>query len=315
MKIGIASDVHLEFGPLVIENPGDVDVLVLSGDICTAKDLSYEASMYGDTRSHTTSQRYQDFFKQVSKDFKHVVYVLGNHEHYNFDFKYTASHIKSQLAHHENIYVLDREVKVIDDITFVGGTMWTNMNNEDPLTLFHIKQMMNDFRCVTNSNRMVSRKVPVYKENPDFGKDPQAKKYLQDANGYHIEDGYKFTETPSSFCPEDAVVEFKKFIEYLQVVTAFLGEDPKKYVVCTHHTPSHQSCHPRYQGDKLMNGGYHSDLTELIADKPNIKLWTHGHTHEDYDYMIGETRVVCNPRGYINYESRANTWKLKVVEV
>ena len=64
-----------------------------------------------------------------------------------------------------------------------------------------------------------------------------------------------------------------------------------------------------------MNGGYHSDLSEFILDNPQIKLWTHGHTHEDFDYMIGSTRVVCNPRGYINYESRANNWKLKVMEV
>jgi hypothetical protein len=64
-----------------------------------------------------------------------------------------------------------------------------------------------------------------------------------------------------------------------------------------------------------MNGGYHSDLSEFILDRPGIKLWTHGHTHEDFDYMIGECRVVCNPRGYIKYEPRADKFTLKVVEV
>jgi hypothetical protein len=64
-----------------------------------------------------------------------------------------------------------------------------------------------------------------------------------------------------------------------------------------------------------MNGGYHSDLSEFILDRPAIKLWTHGHTHEEFDYMIGDTRVVCNPRGYIGYEELANNFKLKVVEV
>ena len=29
-------------------------------------------------------------------------------------------------------------------------------------------------------------------------------------------------------------------------------------------------------------------------------LWLHGHTHESFDYNIKNTRVVCNPRGYIN---------------
>jgi hypothetical protein len=35
-----------------------------------------------------------------------------------------------------------------------------------------------------------------------------------------------------------------------------------------------------------------------MLDRPQIKLWTHGHTHHPFDYVIGECRVVCNPRGY-----------------
>jgi hypothetical protein len=50
-------------------------------------------------------------------------------------------------------------------------------------------------------------------------------------------------------------------------------------------------------------------------DHPQIKLWTHGHTHEDFDYMVGSTRIVCNPRGYDAYEERADRFKLKFVEV
>ena len=91
----------------------------------------------------------------------------------------------------------------------------------------------------------------------------------------------------------------------------------KKCVVVTHHTPSFQSMHPMYANDGLMNGGYHSELSEYILDRPQIKLWTHGHTHNSFDYTIGDTRVVCNPRGY-----ESNSWKEqtgwdpeKVVEV
>jgi hypothetical protein len=64
-----------------------------------------------------------------------------------------------------------------------------------------------------------------------------------------------------------------------------------------------------------MNGAYSSDLSELMLDNRNIKVWTHGHTHEDFDYMIGSCRVVCNPRGYDGYENRADNFKLKYVEV
>lgn len=306
MKVAVASDLHLEFGPLELQNDENADVLVLAGDICVARDLK-QRDVYG-VMEGTRSSRLHDFFQGASEKFKHVVYVAGNHEHYDGDFATTYTKLKANLAYLSNVYVLDKEVKVIDDVTFIGGTMWTDMNNRDPLTMFHIKSMMNDFKGVENSNRVLTRKVPVYKK----GEDGQ---YLRDEKGFYIQDGMKHKESPALFSPEDAVEEFEKFTQYLQVVTAFLGKDPKKYVVVTHHTPSYQSVADYYKADQLMNGGYHSKLDEFIMDKPNIKLWVHGHTHEDFDYMIGETRVVCNPRGYIKYEARAANFKLKVVEV
>ena len=75
-------------------------------------------------------------------------------------------------------------------------------------------------------------------------------------------------------------------------------------VVVTHHSPSKQSTHPRYARDVIMNGAYSSDLSEFILDHENILFWTHGHMHDPSDYMIGQCRVICNPRGYYGYESQ-----------
>ena len=79
----------------------------------------------------------------------------------------------------------------------------------------------------------------------------------------------------------------------------------KKVVVVTHHSPSKSSTHPRYKHDTIMNGAYSSDLNDFILDNPQIKYWTHGHTHEPFRYMIGQCEVICNPRGYKYYEQRA----------
>ena len=76
-------------------------------------------------------------------------------------------------------------------------------------------------------------------------------------------------------------------------------------VVVTHHSPSKASTKPKYQHDKIMNGAYSSDLDQFILNYPQIKVWTHGHTHDLFDYMIGSTRIICNPRGYKYYEERA----------
>jgi predicted phosphodiesterase len=311
LKIAVASDVHLEFGQVVLENKENAEVLILSGDICVAYDIR-QRDQYEIMGGRERSNRFHSFFQNCCEQFAHVIYVVGNHEHYEGDFAKTIPHLKEMLGYLPNLYILDREIKKFGDITFVCGTMWTDMNKGDALTLFHMKSMMNDFRCVTNSNNMVSRKVPLYKENPNYTEDGlNGGKYEQDENGYHIQIGHKFKQEPSKFTPEDAMEEFHKFIGYTKSVLP----DLDKVVMVTHHTPSHTSCHPRYKTDKLMNGGYHSDLSEFILDNPKIKLWTHGHTHEDFDYMIGTTRVVCNPRGYINYEDRAETWDLKYFDV
>jgi hypothetical protein len=203
---------------------------------------------------------------------------------------------------------LDKEVFKLDDVTFIGGTLWTDMNKEDPLTLYQIKSMMNDFRCVDNSHRFVNFKARVLIDKPVGMTDDEFMKMPE-----HGRTKQEFKTRVARFSPEDAVEDHKEMMGFIQTIIE--GKDNEKFVVCGHHAPSRLSTHPRYQNDTLMNGGYSSSLDEYILDHPQIKLWTHGHTHEDFDYMIGSTRIVCNPRGYDGYEERADHFKLKVVEV
>ena len=72
----------------------------------------------------------------------------------------------------------------------------------------------------------------------------------------------------------------------------------KKVVVITHHLPSFRSIDSRYKSSGI-NSAYATNLDELVAKK-NVKLWIHGHTHMNQDYTLGDTRVLCNPRGYVD---------------
>jgi predicted phosphodiesterase len=288
MKLAVCSDLHLEFAPVTLKNPGDVKVLILSGDILVERDLDeYNLAQIESGFARHKSTMYHTFFEECCNEFEYVLYVAGNHEHYHGDFAYTLKELKKKLGHLKNLYILDKECINIDGTMFVGGTLWTDMNKRDPLTLHAISSMMNDFRCVQNSNREVS-----FKTYDDVG-------------------NAQFKNRAARFSPEDAADENEKCFDYIK----FTVSNNDKVVVIGHHTPSHQSCHPRYKDDQLMNGGYHNSYEEYIMDHPQIKLWTHGHTHERYDYMIGETRVVCNPRGYKGYEAIADNFELKVVEV
>jgi Icc-related predicted phosphoesterase len=85
----------------------------------------------------------------------------------------------------------------------------------------------------------------------------------------------------------------------------FLQENVKEGdIVVTHMAPSFLSVHEKYKNDMNINGSYASDLSELILDtKP--ELWFHGHMHDSFDYTIGNTRILCNPRGYVGEELNA----------
>jgi hypothetical protein len=117
----------------------------------------------------------------------------------------------------------------------------------------------------------------------------------------------------SKLRPAHSVYRHQHTLSYFKTVLADRKEE--KCVIVGHHSPSYMSIHEMYKNEYLMNGGYHSDLSEFILDHPQVKLWTHGHTHMPFDYVIGETRIVCNPRGYGGWDESANNFQLKYLEV
>lgn len=70
-------------------------------------------------------------------------------------------------------------------------------------------------------------------------------------------------------------------------------------VVMTHHAPSVRSVHSRFASGphEALNRAYYSDRDDLVAES-GAELWVHGHVHNNFDYSIEETRVICNPHGY-----------------
>jgi hypothetical protein len=278
--------VHLEFGDLDIVNTDSAEVLILGGDICVAADLDMRDRRQTELGcARYRSERFHEFFERCAANFPHVIYILGNHEYYHGDFATELDQLRRKLAHLNNLYILEREVRVIGDVTFIGGTLWSDMNNQDALTLYHMRTMMNDFRVIRNSTTPVN---------------------------FRTQEG-EFRTRVGKFMPEDAVAEHVKMKQYIQSVVQ--GNHDRKYVVVGHHAPSRQSTHEMYAHDTIMNGGFSSDMDEFIQDHPQIRLWTHGHTHHEFDYMIGQTRVVCNPRGYIGHEQQATQWQLKTVDI
>ncbi|ATX79533.1 3',5'-cyclic AMP phosphodiesterase CpdA [Mariprofundus aestuarium] len=97
---------------------------------------------------------------------------------------------------------------------------------------------------------------------------------------------------PIHFSVEQQQMRFDRNLKWLctELSKPFQG----KTVVVTHHAPSLKSLHPQYVGNP-WNPCFMSNLQSLM---PGVNLWVHGHTHSSFDYQLGSTRVICNPRGY-----------------
>jgi DNA repair exonuclease SbcCD nuclease subunit len=282
MKIALCSDLHLEFEDVDLKNTDGAEVLILSGDIMVAEDLhnhpEMDYGMYSNVniadlgRRQKVALRFREFLKRCSKEFPHVVYVAGNHEFYHGRWKESLTHLRTECAKYPNVYFLECDVKVINEVSFIGATLWTDCNRNDRLTILTLNGMMNDYRVIRNDEHNYSR-----------------------------------------LHPDSTIQRHHQTMGYLKQVLPDMKD--KKVVFVGHHGPSAKSTHPKYQYETHMNGGYRSDLDEFIMDHPQIVLWTHGHMHDPFDYMIGTTRVVCNPRGYSGHDEQADNFQLKYLDI
>jgi len=164
MKVKVASDLHLEFLNSFEEIPnlGTADILVLAGDIFPAKYLKTNGKL---------KDIYLRFVDKCSKDFSHILYVLGNHCYYGYNYEGSKRKIKEHLPH--NFQILDNDTVKIGDWNFIGFTLWTDFRNENALEMMEAAQVMNDYKVI--------RITPKYRKlNPtdtlNFHKD--SKKYL-----------------------------------------------------------------------------------------------------------------------------------------
>lgn len=155
MKLRIISDIHEEIWSCnrswprntIPELEDDKDTtLILAGDIASGVDAASYAESY-------------------ARRFKHVIFVLGNHEYYGNNLDTLSTEIRDHLKilGHENVYFLNDDTVVIDGVRFVGGTLWTNYNEGCPLAMFDARSFMYDFRAISqNSGKRITPDQFIY---------------------------------------------------------------------------------------------------------------------------------------------------------
>ena len=276
MKLARASDLHLEFGDINLINDEDADVLILGGDIMIAQDL------------HDHPEPINTLVK------------LGSRQ--QSAQRYRAFLKRCSEAFPHVIYVAGNH-------EFYHGKFHASLDDlyNECSKFPNVYFMENDLKVINGVN-FVGCTLWT-----DMNKgDPLTLNAVANMmNDYRIikEDSKNYTKLR----PAQTMARHRNSMQYIRNVV--VGRDTEKFVVIGHMAPSFLSVHEKYKNDTVINGAYASDLSEFILDNPQIKIWTHGHTHHNFDYMIGTTRIVCNPRGYEGYEVQAENFKLQYLEL
>lgn len=283
MRICLVSDIHMEFGAS-FENAskklGDGgDVLIVAGDLTCSR---FFVPLAPDADQHKRNM--DKFVDQWTTKFKKTFYIMGNHEHYGYILP-DGSRILSEYLAGTNVQVMDPGAEIVDDVLFIGGTLWTDFNGGDLKTQYTIRYSMNDFRC-------------IYRKHPDT---------LTYEERKHADPLFA-----------QGMITPEVIMEYHRRDSDFIKETldnnmDKKTVVFTHHAPT-LACNGIGHGAGLIHG-YCNQMDHVIEFYKQIAVWCNGHTHSNHDFYHGNTRLIANCRGYENYEDIELHFQPKFFEV
>lgn len=260
MKIRILSDLHLETCPFTLPKLPDDDetTLILAGDIGQINQRNI----------------LEPFLLEACARFRHIVYVMGNHEYYGGTFPESLERLK-QWDLPANLHILEKTHVVLDGVNFAGATLWTDFNNYDARCIQ---------ACLT---------------------------YLPDFQNTLFHDPAKEPDSsPVPLTPDHQYRAHQTTRHWLAEALPALEHSGRPTILVTHHGISWRSVLPKDLG-LVTNGGIVSDLTGLLLDSPPA-LCIHGHTHDSFDYRLGSaqhgSRIMTNPRGIGNPDgSQENT--------
>lgn len=212
-----------------------------------------------------------------------VVYVMGNHEFYGTDVDRTVEKAQAAAAG-TNVHVLQNGVLRTGNVTFAGCTLWTDfaIGGDIPRSMAIAADRMNDFRKI-RTNRYIER-----------------------------------------FRPSHAMARHKESRAFLESELRRSRGD-ERLVIVSHHAPipdmsdglGGSDDEPRGSGDDSgLTPAFRSDLRSLMSPAADdgrgelrpADMWIFGHTHQSFDSVVGNSRVLSNAKGYGPWPGQQTTW-------
>ena len=211
-----------------------------------------------------------NWLKEQIKRGYHGAFVLGNHQVYHTDaiaMQDMHAQLREQFNDYNNGFKFMENDSIYfpdENILLIGCTLWTDFDADGNSIWSGMvaQSRMNDYRW-----RCI-----------------------------------RISDRISTMRWQDTVAFHKESMQYIQqTMDEYKQTYPDvKVILMTHHAPSRKSIAAQFM-NSLLNSAFVSNLENFILNNPEIKLWVHGHVHDSCDYMVGDCRIVCNPRGYCDY--------------
>lgn len=264
MEISLVSDLHADFSHKDLTLPGG-NILLLAGDLCEVRSINpvYNNSLL-DRILVNNPQKLLD--SKIGLQLKTEELLKS---------------IKANLSRYDKVY------SVLGNHEHYGG-------NYD-LTAGYYREALPGVTLLENEWVSLSDKVMLFGATLWSDLDNRSLQLKVRSSSWSDYIRIRTGKEDRLLTPKDTIEAFYKTVSAITEGAA--DNRDKDLVIMTHFAPSPKSVHPKFENN-LDNGFFHSNLDDLILSNPNIKVWCHGHTHESFDYYIGQCRVIGNPRGY-----------------
>ncbi len=282
MNIQLLSDLHLEANSRFQAQPApSADVLVLAGDIG-----SYQRRRDGSAMPEPDwgLRRFSPLPQHAGWPTP-VMFVPGNHEYDALDLDTAHADLRATCAR-LGIVWLEREVHLLNQVRFVGTTLWSDFD------------ALGDHRPAKTTGIWSDAEAATHRTE-------QREKAFRAANFYlHKMAGTRGGQLFDAQAMRGLGLTCQRWLREA-LAQPFAGAT----VVVTHFAPTLHSADPRY-GLSPGTAGFCNALEDLL---PRADLWLHGHLHCPTDVQVGRCRIVANPLGYARKGEQATFQPTRLV--
>ena len=215
------------------------------------------------------------YFKFLNDRYEKIIWIMGNHCYYHNSFIHTKKNLIDRF----------KENCLTNFVVLEKETL------EIDDTIFFGATMWTTFN---NNNPIVM--MQCQNGMNDYS-------MIHTAKLAYGEKVYLIPEDTSKQCRLTKV----KIQEFIDLKT------DKKKVLVTHMAPSLMSVPENFRHN-LIHYAYYEELSEMLVDS-DVEIAVHGHLHHQVKYLIGNTLVVSNPRGYFGQDIQAYDHKFKQIEI